>query len=39
MWKYGGKTGAFKRKRWFVLRGDVIYYYKNKVCANLFFVT
>ena len=31
MWKLGGKAGAFKRKRWFVLRGDVISYYKNKV--------
>ena len=31
MWKFGGKSGAFKRKRWFVLRGDVISYYKNKV--------
>jgi hypothetical protein len=35
MFKVGGKTGAFKRKRWFVLRGDVISYYKNKVFPDL----
>ena len=30
MWKLGGKAASFKRKRWFVLRGDLISYYKNK---------
>ncbi|EDQ90136.1 uncharacterized protein MONBRDRAFT_36712 [Monosiga brevicollis MX1] len=30
MLKAGGKGNAFKRRRWFVLRGDTISYYKNK---------
>jgi len=30
MLKAGGKGNAFKRRRWFVLRGDVISYYKAK---------
>ena len=34
MWKFGGKAGTFKRKRWFVLRGDVVSYYKHKVSAS-----
>jgi len=31
MLKAGGKGNAFKRRRWFVLRGDVISYYKQRV--------
>ena len=29
MLKAGGKGNAFKRRRWFILRGDVISYYKT----------